>query len=45
LLDTGAAPGDIAYDCGFADQAHLTRAIRALCATSPARLRASVRSA
>jgi AraC-like DNA-binding protein len=40
LRETRRALGDIAYACGFADQAHLTRAIRTLCATSPARLRA-----
>jgi AraC-like DNA-binding protein len=41
LRETRATLGDIAYACGFADQAHLTRAVRAVCATSPARLRAA----
>ncbi|HET7032249.1 MAG TPA: AraC family transcriptional regulator, partial [Casimicrobiaceae bacterium] len=39
LRETRAPLGDVAYACGFADQAHLTRAIRVLCATSPERLR------
>jgi AraC-like DNA-binding protein len=39
LRDTHAGLADIAHACGFADQAHLARAVRAVCATSPARLR------
>jgi len=35
---------DVAGTCGFADQAHLTRAVRALTATSPLRLRAAWRA-
>lgn len=35
---------DVAGTCGFADQAHLTRAVRALTATSPSRLRAAWRA-
>jgi AraC-like DNA-binding protein len=33
--------GAIAHDCGFADQAHMTRAVRRLTRSSPARLRAA----
>jgi AraC-like DNA-binding protein len=41
VRETRAALVDIAHAYGFADQAHLTRAIRAVCATSPARLHAA----
>ena len=41
LRETRSALGDIAYACGFADQAHLTRAVRAMCAMSPSGLRAA----
>ena len=33
---------DIAFDCGYADQAHLNREFRELAGTSPSRFRASV---
>jgi AraC-like DNA-binding protein len=36
---TRAPLGAIAYDCGFADQAHMTRAVAQLTRRSPARLR------
>ncbi|HSV20456.1 MAG TPA: AraC family transcriptional regulator [Casimicrobiaceae bacterium] len=39
LQQTPAPLGDIASACGFADQAHMTRAVRALCGTPPAGLR------
>jgi AraC-like DNA-binding protein len=41
LRETRAALGDVAYACGFADQAHLTRAVRAMCAMPPSRVRAT----
>ncbi|MFI4902334.1 MAG: helix-turn-helix domain-containing protein [Burkholderiales bacterium] len=41
LRETRATLGDIAYACGFADQAHLTRAVRTMCAMPPARVRAT----
>lgn len=41
LQQTPAGLGDIASACGFADQAHMSRTVRALCGTSPARLRAA----
>ena len=37
--------GQVAADAGFADQAHMTRAIRAFAAQTPARLRRSVAAA
>lgn len=35
---------EIAYACGYADQAHLTREFRALAGTSPTRFRSSVQA-
>ena len=40
LQQPPAVLSEVACACGFADQAHMTRAIRTVCATSPARLRA-----
>jgi len=37
LIDTGASIADVASDCGFADQAHFTRAFRAIIGTTPGR--------
>lgn len=39
LRHTRMSLGDVAQACGFADQAHMTRAVRALTAASPRRLR------
>ncbi|MBA2346680.1 MAG: helix-turn-helix transcriptional regulator [Solirubrobacterales bacterium] len=39
-LRAGAAPGEVAAGCGYADQAHLTREVRRFGATTPGGLRA-----
>ena len=39
MLDQDRALSDIAADCGFADQAHLTRSLRRFFGTTPAALR------
>jgi AraC-like DNA-binding protein len=39
LLGRGAAPAAVAYDAGYADQAHLTRELRSLAGRTPAALR------
>jgi AraC-like DNA-binding protein len=39
LATEGAAPSDVAFRAGYADQAHLTRAVRQWFATTPAALR------
>jgi AraC-like DNA-binding protein len=40
-LRGGGAPAEVAATCGYADQAHLTRAVRRFGATTPAALRRS----
>ncbi len=45
LLRGGAAPAAAAYDAGYADQAHLTRELRALAGGTPAALRNGAASA
>lgn len=39
LLAAGKAPGDVALECGFADQSHLTRAFKARVGVTPGRFR------
>jgi len=38
LLREGAAPLDVAIECGYFDQAHLTRSLRSLIGLTPARI-------
>lgn len=40
LLRRGGAPAETALRCGFADQAHFTRAFKAANGVTPARFRA-----
>jgi len=40
IAETRAPLADIAYDLGFADQAHMTRAVRWLTGAAPAAWRA-----
>jgi AraC-like DNA-binding protein len=44
LLSTTASLRDIAAACGFADQSHLTRVVRAHSGLTPARLREHIKS-
>lgn len=39
LLRRGIAPSEVALDCGFADQSHLTRAFKARLGVTPGRFR------
>ena len=39
ILTTGRTLGEIALDCGFADQAHFTKIFRRLCGESPGKWR------
>ena len=39
LLREGASPSDTALECGFADQAHLTRHFKARSGVTPAAFR------
>jgi AraC-like DNA-binding protein len=41
VKDSAQPLAHVAHDCGFADQAHMTRAIRGLARTTPGRLRVS----
>jgi AraC-like DNA-binding protein len=45
LTRTDIALSEIAFDCGFADQAHMTRAVARLASVPPAQLRRQHRSA
>jgi len=38
LLRTGMPPLDVAFECGYFDQAHLTRSLRSLIGLTPARI-------
>jgi transcriptional regulator GlxA family with amidase domain len=40
LIDAGRPLGEVAATCGFADQAHLTREVRALSGRPPSLLAA-----
>ncbi len=40
FLASGRPPVDVALDCGFADQSHLTKAVRRVSGTTPALWRA-----
>ncbi|MEJ8571836.1 AraC family transcriptional regulator [Microbaculum marinum] len=39
LLTAGRTPGEVALECGFADQSHLTRAFKARVGVTPGRFR------
>jgi AraC-like DNA-binding protein len=43
ILDAGQALTDLAYELGFADQAHMTRTVRAITGRSPRAWRAQVK--
>lgn len=44
LIESGVPLADVAYQAGYSDQAHLTREVTSLAATTPTRLRPADRT-